>query len=188
MGNAQRVLNSGVRGVVAAMAMSGTRALTHSLGLVDQTPPEAVLHQQAPSLMAKFPREKRPAVTELAHWTFGAVAGAGFALLPVRLRRPRWAGAVYGLVVLTSFEGHRPAAGAVSGSAYAAGGACGIPGRPYALRHRARPTTARIILTPFSRVQESGTASVGTVRLGYTPNTHSERVATRVRLGSRSAF
>jgi len=104
MGNAQRVINSGVRGVVAAMAMSGTRALTHSLGLVDQTPPEAVLHQQAPALMAKFPREKRPAVTELAHWTFGAVAGAGFALLPVRLRRPRWAGAVYGLVVLTGFE------------------------------------------------------------------------------------
>ncbi len=27
MGNAQRVINSGVRGVVAAMAMSGTRAL-----------------------------------------------------------------------------------------------------------------------------------------------------------------
>jgi len=104
MGNAQRVINSGVRGVVAAMAMSGTRALTHSLGLVGQTPPEAVLHQQAPALMAKFPRAKRPAVTELAHWTFGAVAGAGFALLPVRLRRPRWAGAVYGLVVLTGFE------------------------------------------------------------------------------------
>ncbi len=66
MGNAQRVINSGVQGVVAAMAMSGTRALTHSLGLVDQTPPEAVLHQQAPALMAKFPREKRLAVTELA--------------------------------------------------------------------------------------------------------------------------
>ena len=55
---------------------------------------------------------KRPAVTELAHWTFGAVAGAGFALLPVRLRRPRWAGAVYGLVVLTGFEaGIAPALG-----------------------------------------------------------------------------
>ncbi len=150
MGNAQRVINSGVRGVVAAMAMSGTRALTHSLGLVDQTPPEAVLHQQAPALMAKFPREKRPAVTELAHWTFGAVAGAGFALLPVRLRRPRWAGAVYGLVVLTGFEaGIASAAGVVSGPAYAAGGATGIPGRPCALRHRARPTTARISLIPF---------------------------------------
>jgi len=45
--------------------------------------------------------------------------------------------------------GHRPSAGAVSGSAYAAGGASGIPGRPYALRHRARLTTARISLIPF---------------------------------------
>ena len=65
--------------------------------------------------------------------------------------------------------GHRPAAGAVSGPAYAAGGATGIPGRPCALRHRARPTTARISLIPFSRVEESSTASVGTVRLVYTP-------------------
>ena len=106
MGSVQRVFNSGMRGVVAAMAMamSGTRSLTHSLGLVGQTPPEAVLHQQAPGLMAKFPQEKRPAVTELAHWAFGAVAGAGFALAPARLRNPRWAGAIYGLVVLTGFE------------------------------------------------------------------------------------
>lgn len=104
MGSAQRVINSGLRGVVAAMAMTGTRSLTGSLGLVAQTPPEAVLHQQASGVMGRFPRDKRPAVTELAHWTFGAVAGAGFTLLPARWRRYRWVGAVYGLVVLTSFE------------------------------------------------------------------------------------
>lgn len=104
MGSARRVVNSGLRGAVAAMAMTGTRSLTRSLGLVEQTPPEAVLHQQASGLMQKFPREKRPAVTELAHWAFGAVAGAGFALLPAQWRRLRWAGAVYGLIVLTGFE------------------------------------------------------------------------------------
>lgn len=104
MGNAQQVVNSGVRGVVAAMAMSGTRSLTSSLGLVGETPPEAVLHQKTPGLMAKVPTDKQPAVTEAAHWAFGAAAGAGFALLPARLRSRRWAGAVYGLVVLTGFE------------------------------------------------------------------------------------
>jgi hypothetical protein len=104
MGSAQQMINSGLRGVVAAMAMSGTRSLTSSLGLVGETPPEAVLRQQASGLMAKFPKGKRPAVTELAHWAFGAAAGAGFALLPARLRNYRWVGAAYGLVVLTGFE------------------------------------------------------------------------------------
>jgi uncharacterized membrane protein YagU involved in acid resistance len=104
MGIAQRVINSGARGAVAAMAMTGTRSLTGSLGLMSETPPEAVLHQQVPGLMAKIPKSKQPAVVELAHWTFGVVAGAGYAMLPSGLRKYRWAGAVYGLVVLTGFE------------------------------------------------------------------------------------
>lgn len=112
MGHAQRLINSGLRGVVAAMAMSGTRALTSSLGLIDETPPEAVVHQKLPGLLAKIPRSKQPAITELAHWAFGACAGAGFALLPTPLRQYRWAGAAYGLVVLTGFEaGIAPALG-----------------------------------------------------------------------------
>lgn len=104
MGRGQRVINSGARGAVAAMAMTGMRSLTSSLGLVEETPPDAVLGQQAPVLMAKFAGESQPAVAELAHWTFGAVAGAGFALLPARLSNRRWAGAAYGVVVLTGFE------------------------------------------------------------------------------------
>lgn len=112
MSVARRVINSGGRGVVAAMAMTGTRSLTGSLGLVQETPPEAVLHQKAPGLMAKFPKERQPAVTEVAHWIFGGVAGAGFAMLPARLCSYRWSGAVYGLVVLTGFEaGIAPALG-----------------------------------------------------------------------------
>lgn len=104
MGIQQRVINSGLRGVVAAMAMSGTRALTSSLSLIDQTPPEAVLQQRAPRLMVKMPKQRQAAVTELAHWTFGAVAGASYAVLPRRVTRYRWAGALYGVAVLTGFE------------------------------------------------------------------------------------
>ena len=104
VGIQQRVINSGLRGAVAAMAMSGTRALTSSLGLIEQTPPEAVLHQSAPATMAKVPKQRQAAVAELAHWAFGVVAGAGFGLLPLGLCRYRWAGAAYGVVVLTGFE------------------------------------------------------------------------------------
>jgi len=89
MGIAQRVINSGARGAVAAMAMTGTRSLTGSLGLMSETPPEAVLHQQVPGLMAKIPKSKQPAVVELAHWTFGVVAGAGYAMLPATIRLAR---------------------------------------------------------------------------------------------------
>jgi len=104
MGRAQQVINSGLRGTVAAMAMTGTRSLTGSLGLVEETPPTALLRQQASGLMAKIPQDRRPAVGELAHWAVGAAAGSAFALLPARWRHPAWAGPVYGLIVLTGFE------------------------------------------------------------------------------------
>lgn len=104
MGIGQRLVNSGARGTVAAMAMTGTRSLTTSLGLVGQTPPEAMLHKTAGGMMAKIPDDKHQAATELAHWGMGFVAGAGYALIPAQARRYRWAGAVYGLAVLTGFE------------------------------------------------------------------------------------
>lgn len=40
----------------------------------------------------------------MAHRAFGAVAGGWFAVLPARLRRYRWAGGAYGLIVLSGFE------------------------------------------------------------------------------------
>ncbi|MDQ6934144.1 MAG: DUF1440 domain-containing protein [Actinomycetota bacterium] len=104
MGIGQQLLNSGMRGTVAAMAMSGTRRLTTSLGWVHQPPPEAVLQQKAGGLMAKIPKGKHQAATELAHWTMGFVAGVGYGLVPEAVRRFRWAGAAYGLAVLTGFE------------------------------------------------------------------------------------
>jgi hypothetical protein len=100
----QRVVNSTARGVVGAMAMTGLRSLTGSLGLVEQTPPEAVLQQKLSGVMNRIPRERQQGVIEVFHWCTGAVAGALFALLPDATRRPAWAGPVYGLGVLSTFE------------------------------------------------------------------------------------
>jgi hypothetical protein len=41
------VLHGGARGVVGAMAMTGMRVLTTELGLVEETPPEAIGRQPA---------------------------------------------------------------------------------------------------------------------------------------------
>lgn len=44
------------RGVVAAMAMTGMRQVTTGLGLVEQTPPDAVFKQRAPGVLVRMPR------------------------------------------------------------------------------------------------------------------------------------
>jgi hypothetical protein len=95
---------AGVRGAVAAMAMTGMRAFTVDLGLVKQTPPEAIAKQKASGLLRKVPRGSRRAAIELAHWGYGAQGGAMFALLPDDVRRRRWAGPAYGLAVWLGFE------------------------------------------------------------------------------------
>ena len=41
------VLHGAARGVVGAMAMTGMRVMTTELGLLEQTPPEAVSRQRA---------------------------------------------------------------------------------------------------------------------------------------------
>jgi len=100
----QGLLTAGIRGAVGAMAMTGVRSLTTSLGLVDQTPPEALLQEKAGGLMAKIPADRQQVVTELTHWGIGLATGAGFALLPAKWRRHQWSGAAYGLTVMTGFE------------------------------------------------------------------------------------
>ena len=106
------ILHAAVRGAVAAMAMTGMRALTVSLGIVEQTPPHAIFKQKARGVMAMVPRERRRAVVELFHWGYGAGGGAAFALLPDRVRRRPWAGPIYGLAIWLGFElGIAPALG-----------------------------------------------------------------------------
>lgn len=98
------VSHAALRGAVAAMAMSGMRTFTVDVGLVDETPPRAIIRQRARGLIRRVPRGRRAAAVELAHWSYGAGGGAAFGLLPDRLRRRPWAGPVYGVLVWLGFE------------------------------------------------------------------------------------
>lgn len=98
------MLQAGCWGAVAAMAMSGMRTLTHELGLVGETPPEAMAREAAGGLLRQIPPGKRGAAIELSHWGFGAVAGALFGVLPRWLRRRSWVGPAYGLMIWFGFE------------------------------------------------------------------------------------
>ena len=105
-------MHAGARGAIAAMAMTGMRALTVDLGIVAQTPPEAIFKQKARGLLRRVPRDRRAAAIELAHWGYGAAGGAAFGVLPDRIRLRPWSGPAYGLLVWLGFEaGLAPALG-----------------------------------------------------------------------------
>jgi len=104
MPQGSRHLAFAARGAVGAMAMTGVRRVTTGLGLVDQPPPEAVLTQRAPRLLARMSPQRREVAIELAHWAHGAAAGAAFAVVPARLRRAWWSGPAFGLGVQGVFE------------------------------------------------------------------------------------
>lgn len=86
------------------MAMSGLRNVTVDLGMVDQSPPDAIVRRRARGLIRHVPRKHRRATVELVHWAYGAVGGAGFGALPASLRHRPWAGPVYGLLSWAGFE------------------------------------------------------------------------------------
>ena len=102
--HAGEIAHASLRGAIAAAAMTGMRAFTVDVGLVDQTPPQAIAKQRARGLLRRIPRGRRRAAIELAHWSYGAVGGAAFALLPDEVRRTPWAGPAYGLLVWVGFE------------------------------------------------------------------------------------
>ncbi len=99
-----RVGHAGLRGAIAAMAMTGARAFTVDMGIVGQTPPDAIAKQKARGLIRRVPRTRRRAAVELAHWSYGAGGGALFGLLPAEIRRRAWAGPIYGFVLWLGFE------------------------------------------------------------------------------------
>jgi hypothetical protein len=101
---AERVAHAALRGAVAAMAMTGMRVVTVSLGIVEEPPPQAIFRQRAKGLLRMVPRKRRSAAVELTHWSYGAAGGAVFGALPAQLRRQRWAGPLYGLAVWAGFE------------------------------------------------------------------------------------
>ena len=98
------IAHSALRGAIAAAAMSGMRNLTVSFGLVEQTPPEAIVKQRARGILRRIPRKRRKGAVEAFHWTYGALGGAAFGVLPESVRRRAWAGPIYGIVVWLGFE------------------------------------------------------------------------------------
>jgi hypothetical protein len=104
MSETAEVAHAGLRGAIAAMAMTGMRAFTVDMGVVEQSPPQAIFKQRARGLIRRVPRNRRRAAVELAHWGYGAAGGVVFGLLPRQLRRRAWAGPVYGLVTWVGFE------------------------------------------------------------------------------------
>jgi hypothetical protein len=99
------VVHSVLRGVIGAMAMTGMRQLTTGLGLVRETPPESILRRQSRGLLKLVPRKRRRVAVTGVHWGVGAMGGLGFGVLPDDVRRTRWAGPAWGLVVLAFYQG-----------------------------------------------------------------------------------
>ena len=91
-------------GCVGAMAMTGVREVTTSLGLVDAAPPAQVAKHGLPGLFGRIPEDRRPAAAELAHWGFGTVLGAVYSVLPRAVRRHRLTGPAFGLATWAAFE------------------------------------------------------------------------------------
>lgn len=98
------ISRAGARGLVAAMAMTGSRTVAAGVAPGERTPPEAIVERHAPALFSRLDEHHREAVTELLHWAYGAGGGVVFGLLPARIRRIPGTGAVYGLAFWLGFE------------------------------------------------------------------------------------
>jgi uncharacterized membrane protein YagU involved in acid resistance len=90
------VIHSKLRGVIGAMAMTGMRVFAVHAGLIREDPPSRLVRKR---------RGRRPRwMVELVHWWMGGVFGIVFGLLPEELRRRRWSGPAYGLLVWLGFD------------------------------------------------------------------------------------
>lgn len=98
------LVRAGARGLLGAMVMSGARQLTTNLGIMDETPPETMVSRVAPTALRTVDRDKRSALTELAHWGYGTAGGLGYGLLPRPLRKSAATGPLYGIAVWLAFE------------------------------------------------------------------------------------
>jgi hypothetical protein len=95
-------IHGAVRGVIGAMAMTGVRQMSADVGLMRATPPEMVAkHARA---LRRVPKRRRTAMVVLLHWAIGAQGGIAYGLLPESVRRARWSGPVWGLVIWAGFD------------------------------------------------------------------------------------
>lgn len=97
------IAQKAARGVVAAMAMTGMRRVTGGLGLLDESPPDAIADRHADHVLARL-GIRRDVAAELGHWAYGAVGGGLFGVLPRTLRRHRWSGPAYGIAMWLFYE------------------------------------------------------------------------------------
>lgn len=97
-------VRAAARGLAGAMMMSAFRQATVHLGLVEEPPPETMVRQGTPEALDRLDEGKRRALTELAHWAYGAGGGAAYGLLPGALRRRRWTGPAYGVALWLGYE------------------------------------------------------------------------------------
>lgn len=86
------------------MVMTALRTVAGNLDLLDKTPPQAMVERHAPRRIQQLDEDKRAAVTELAHWTYGAASGGLFEMLPANVRRSALVGPAYGLGIWLVFE------------------------------------------------------------------------------------
>ena len=71
------------------MAMTGMRVMTVNLGLVEETPPRAILRQRVVYYAPGAEAISDAVATEIFHWTYGAGGGAAFAALPETVAAPK---------------------------------------------------------------------------------------------------
>jgi hypothetical protein len=102
--DARALARATVRGLVAAMAMTGFRRMAGNAGLLQEAPPEAIVKRHVPRRIRWRAPRKSTAFTELAHWTYGAFGGAVLGLLPRDIRAHPATGPVYGLALWVLFE------------------------------------------------------------------------------------
>ena len=84
--------------------MTGLRKVTENLGLIEETPPKAIFRQKSKGLARLVPRGKREAAIAIAHWGYGAAAGAAYGAFPAGVRERPESGPAYGLAVWVGFE------------------------------------------------------------------------------------
>jgi hypothetical protein len=101
--NPRTLVRAASRGLVAAMAMTGVRTVTAAIGPHEKSPPEAIVEEHLPSVH-RLSERHREAITELAHWAYGAAGGAMYGLLPGRFRARKASGPLYGLAIWLGFE------------------------------------------------------------------------------------
>ena len=94
------MLRHAVYGAAGAVAMSAVRAIVKRLGLLRETPPEAITRQTALP-----PWTETAPARAAAHLAYGAAAGAAFSRFPGEVRAQAWGGPAYGVATWLFFEG-----------------------------------------------------------------------------------